>query len=151
MSESIQNYESDGTRLILYHKQSTSAMIRFLRLSDGGVCAFDPLPPLAEMVEEGEAIQTPKVKAHPAALLARAENWLDLPAGSLMLDGAFQAMVDIPGGARPVYLARFTTIDPPHEQADNVGARFVVLTQMRDLPPAELLLLGKAYKVIMED
>jgi hypothetical protein len=70
--------------------------------------------------------------------------------GSLELDTDFQAMVDLPGGACPVYLVRFDTTDPPHTEVARVGGRFAVLTEMRNLPPAELLLLGLAYKVIME-
>jgi hypothetical protein len=141
----------DGTRLIMYHKQVTSAMTRFLRMPDGGVCAFEPLPPMAQMVEEDDDIASPTVKTHPASLLSRAEQWLGLPAGGLELDSEFSALVDIPGGAQTVYLARFTSIDPPHDEVGRVGGRFVVLTETRDLPPAELLLLGRAYKVIMED
>ena len=42
-------------RLILYHKQSTSARTRFLRLSYGGICAFEPLPEPLELVPPGRA------------------------------------------------------------------------------------------------
>ena len=31
-------------RVILYHKQSTSARTRFLLFASGSVCAFEPIP-----------------------------------------------------------------------------------------------------------
>jgi len=43
-------------RLILVHKQRTSAMIRFLRFSHG-IVAPDPLPNLAELMGEDEQIE----------------------------------------------------------------------------------------------
>jgi hypothetical protein len=38
-------------RLILAHKQKTSGRLRFLRLAHGTV-AFDPLPPLSDLMED---------------------------------------------------------------------------------------------------
>ena len=39
----------------------------------------------------------------------------------------------------------------PFDAAERVGGRFIALTEGRGLPPAELDLLRRAYRVIMED
>ena len=52
-----------SARLILLHKQSTSARVRFLRLP-AGILAFMPLPAQAELRE----LQSPTVGAERSAL-----------------------------------------------------------------------------------
>ncbi|NTV97340.1 MAG: hypothetical protein HGA75_18320, partial [Thiobacillus sp.] len=51
-------------RLILAHKQRTSARVRFLRFPHG-LCAFQPLPTLSVVEEVGEG--DPAVAYHPNA------------------------------------------------------------------------------------
>lgn len=131
-------------RVILYHKQKTSARTLFLTLNET-VCLFDGLPPLATVLDED--YRSP-LALHPAAPLAQTEQRLHLPAGSLEAEGDFQVWVDTPNGPLAVLLARFTAIDPPRE-AVPLG-RFIALTEARSLPPAELELLRRAYAVIME-
>ena len=48
-----------------------------------------------------------------------------------------------------VYLAHFTSIDPPFEAAEAAGAAFIDLTQARGLPAAELALLRLAYEHVL--
>ncbi len=132
-------------RVILYHKQSTSARTRFLRYGYDSVCAPNSLPTLSQLVEgqgDGTAL-------HPTAVLQALEQQLDLPAGSLKADAEFQHQVEVPGGSIPIILAAFTTMDPPFDAAEQAGARFIDLTQARDLPAIELALLRKAYEVIL--
>lgn len=137
-------------RLIMYHKQSTSARTSFLRLGNGGVCAFEPFPTLAQVLGDGESnIDTPSVINHPAPLIAKVEQQLGMAANSLVAEREFLEQVDIPGKIVTVYLARFTTMDPPHQIVATTGCRFGLLTEFRDLPPVELELLRRAYKVIM--
>jgi hypothetical protein len=66
-------------RLIMYHKQSTSARTRFLKLAYGGVCGFAALPPEA-MIDEAPGASA-KVVTHPAAVLRDAEVHLGLHRG----------------------------------------------------------------------
>jgi hypothetical protein len=132
-------------RLILFHKQATSARTRFLRLAYGGVCAFDPLGANAEL------ISTPPgaVSTHPAAVLRAAAEQLTLPTGSLEHEPGFRYTVRDTQYDTQVLLARFTAIDPPFERAESLGASFIDLTQARGLAPVELHLLQRAYEVIL--
>ena len=45
----------ETVRIVLYHKQATSARTLFLRHADGSVCAPAPLPPLATVLAEDES------------------------------------------------------------------------------------------------
>jgi hypothetical protein len=130
-------------RLILYHKQKTSARTRFLRFADG-VLAFAPLPAASTVREEQGA-----VLAHPAAWLQEAETRLGLPAGALRAEPEFQAEAATPHGNVPVLLAECTAIDPPFAAAATAGGRFIAITEARDLPAVELELLRRAYEVIL--
>lgn len=140
----------EAARLIVYHKQSTSARLRFLRFAAHTVCGFGALPALAAVVEREEMARfDPAVVPHPAALPRRMEAELNLPAGSVELDGEFLARVDVPDGPLTVYLARFTSIDPPFGAAEQHGGSFIDLTQARDLPRPELELLRRVYQHVL--
>jgi len=146
----------ESARVILYHKQSTSAMTRFFRLNSEkageGVLVGRPLPQLATLIgsDESSSADVAGVVPHPGAIATEIEKWLALPAGSLQVDGDFMQLVEIPGAVVRVYLMRFTTIDPPFERAEAVDAAFVPLTQTRGLPPVQMELLRTAYATIME-
>ncbi len=130
-------------RLILYHKQKTSARTRFLLFADG-VLAFAPLPAASSVREDLCA-----VLPHPAAWLQQAEIRLGLAAGALRSEPEFQAEVATPDGNVPVLLAEFTAIDPPFAAAETAGGRFIAITEARGLPAVELELLRRAYEVIL--
>lgn len=134
-------------RLIFYHKQSTSARTRFLRLDHGGVCGCDALPAGATLL--GEETENPESACPPAALIAAAESRLALPGGSLEAERGYCCRVATPDGTIQVYLARFTAIDPPFDEVAVRGAAFIDLTQARGLPAVELALLRRAYEWIM--
>ena len=134
-------------RLILYHKQSTSARTRFLRLSYGGICAFEPLPEPLELVPPGEGPGS--LVSHPARLIRAAEQLLGLVPGSLEPESELRFRLRGADGETEVLLARFTAIDPPFESAAAAGGAFIDLTQARRLPPLELALLRLAYEQIM--
>ncbi|MEJ2059341.1 MAG: hypothetical protein P8Y64_02480 [Gammaproteobacteria bacterium] len=133
-------------RAILYHKQSTSALTRFMRLPYGGVCALGTLPTLVEL---GEGEPDTKLVVHPTLVLSRLRDWMDLPDDGLEHDIEFRAWLDTPDGPLPVHLVRFTGIDPPFAEAERIGAGFITLTEARTLPPVELQLLQQAYRVIL--
>ncbi len=130
-------------RLILFHKQKTSARTRFLRFADT-VLAFGPLAASATLCAE-----TGVVHPHPAAHLRAAEERLALPAGSLEAVADFDAGVATPDGTVPVLLAGFTSIDPPFAAAAEIGARFASITEARGLPAIELELLRRAYEILI--
>jgi len=140
---------ADSMRLVLYHKQATSARTRYLRLGVGGICAFQPLPGGAELSFEpceGKGDVLP----HPGAVIAAAEHWLGLDAGSLEFQGEFRARARSDGLNLSVFLLRFTDIDPPFHAADAVGASFIAITEVRGLAPAEMEILRRSYEYIME-
>lgn len=132
-------------RLILIHKQKTSARVRFLRLPEG-MLAFSPLPALAALRDEGYAAT---VSPHPAALLRDAEERLGLPADSIAAEAEFQAWADTPAGDVPVLLAYFTTIDPPFAAAESVGGKFIAMTEARSVSEIERHLLRRVYEHVI--
>jgi hypothetical protein len=133
-------------RLILYHKQATSARTRFLRFADT-LLAFTALPTLSAVRDEDAAQSS--VVAHPAPVLRQAEQRLGLAQGDLRAAADYYAEVDTPDGTVPVLLAEFTAIDPPFDAAVAIGGRFVAITEARGLPAVELELVRRAYAVIL--
>lgn len=133
-------------RLILVHKQKTSARVRFLRFAHG-MCGFAPLPALSVVEEEGEG-EAP-VAYHPNAWLRGAEQRLGLDSGALSAVPDYRATVQTPDGPVTIQLAAFETVDPPFEQAEALGGRFVAITEARGCSPVELELLRRAYAVVI--
>jgi hypothetical protein len=133
-------------RVILYHKQATSARTRFLRLDYGGACGFAPLPPGARLAGAEEAAEDSTAVA---AAVSAAEGFLGLDSGGLELQPGLRMRLEAPEGDLWVVLARFRDTDPPFALAEAKGARFVALTEMRGLPSLELELLRQAYEWIM--
>lgn len=132
-------------RLILAHKQSTSARVRFLCFAHG-ISAFEPLPPLSSF---DEATPAPHVVHHPAVYLHAAQERLGLPDGSLKHEPEFVAYVVTPDELIAVCLVVFTSIDPPFAAAEAVGARFIAITEARNFSEVELGLLRHAYPVLV--
>jgi hypothetical protein len=129
-------------RVILYHKQSASARTRFLRHAHDSIFAVEGLPGEALLCKD-------RIAWHPAATIADIEQRFAMERGSLEVQGRFAATVLTPQARVPVFLARFTSIDPPFYLADWLEGRFVDLTQARDLPAIELQLLRTAYELVM--
>jgi hypothetical protein len=132
-------------RLILIHKQKTSARVRFLRLPEG-ILAFSPLPELAALRDEDFDA---KVQVHPAAFIREAETRLGLPENSIAAEAEFQAWVDTPVGDVPILLAYFTTIDPPFAAAEGVGGKFIAMTEALSLAEIERNLLRRVYEYVI--
>jgi hypothetical protein len=132
-------------RVILYHKQATSARTRFLKFGHDSVLAFSPLPNLAQLStsDSSDAVM------HPAAAVQEVERTLGFDAGALKAEGEYHKSVEVPGGHIQVVLAAITSIDPPFDLAAKAGASFIDLTQARGLPRVELELLRGAYELIL--
>jgi len=133
-------------RLIMYHKQSTSARLRFIKLSTGTVCCFDPLPKLSQLIDDEP---NEKLALHPAAFVNEAAQRLGMETHELEAEGEYRARVDVPNDTIQIFLVRFTTIDPPFDAAAAQNAEFIELAQARNLPLVELELLRKAYDLVM--
>jgi hypothetical protein len=132
-------------RLLLAHKQKTSARVRFLLFAHG-LSAFEALPALSTVFEYPP---TSGVEAHPRYYLRGAEAALGLENGSLERVAEFNACVDTPDGVIRVRLATFTSIDPPFEAAERLGGKFIAITEARGCAPAEMELLRQAYGALM--
>ena len=135
-------------RVILYHKQATSAWLRFLRFANHSVCAFEPLPKLSMLMDD---VPEQSLVLHPAPIIRDAEQQLGLNPGDLEAEGEYQELVDVAGGPINILLARFTSIDPPFHLAERLQGRFIDLPDARDLTDTELLLLRKAYELLIGD
>ncbi|MGD8589673.1 MAG: hypothetical protein PVG22_12675 [Chromatiales bacterium] len=132
-------------RVILYHKQATSARTRFLKFSHESICAFSSIPKQAKLLEG----LPDSMVIHPAAVLNRVEEALGLANGCLKAEGEYHHCVSVPGETIQIILANITTLDPPFDIAEKIDARFLDLTQCRGLPQIELELLRHAYDLVM--
>jgi hypothetical protein len=132
-------------RVIFYHKQATSARTRFLKFATESVCGFEPIPMPATLLEQDVSTMV----NHPTPILNDAEKRLQLPAGSLKAEGEYRLTVEVPGSKIQIILGEITTMDPPFEEVEKVGATFIDLTQARGLPGIELELLRSAYELVL--
>lgn len=140
----------DGHRVILYHKQHTSARTLFVRFADGGVCVPEPLPPLASVLAEDDpAGELSPLAVHPASLAQALCRHLGLAADAVEIDAEFMARVDTPGQPLTVHLGRLKAMDPPRAEFAARGGRFCALTELRGQAPAEMELLRRAYQAIL--
>lgn len=135
-------------RLILYHKHSVSGRTLFLQLAET-VCQFDGLSAGSCVVESH--VGGNQVQADLSDLLSDAEHRLGLASGTLQLDREFSVAINETDHPVQIYLAQFTTLDPPQEQLAGQTGQFITLTEARRLPPTELELLRLAYSTIMDD
>ena len=141
----VGNATMNNCRMIFYHKQNTSARLRFLKFDSGSVCAFEPLPALSQIIDESiDASVNNSIVAYPAQLVRDAGKWLELEVGNMKVEADYHASVDSSAGTMKIFLTQFTTIDPPFETAEKINAQFIDLTEARSLPGVELELLRQA-------
>ncbi|GAB2880344.1 hypothetical protein GCM10027046_05510 [Uliginosibacterium flavum] len=134
----------NAPRLILCHKQMSSARLRFLSFTHG-LLAFDPLPS-ASRISIG--LPHTRIQAHPAAWARYTTDRLGMDASDLRVETDFHAEASLRfGGVHiPILLACFTSIDPPFEMAKQHGARFIAITEAQGATTQELALLRLAYE-----
>lgn len=132
-------------RVILYHKQATSARTRFVKFEGNTILGFAPVARLARV----DNAKSGNTRFHPSAILRETEKRLDFEYEALEAEPEFQHSIDIPGEVIQVILAKITTMDPPFEEVEAQGGSFIDLTQARGLPAVELELLRSAYELIL--
>lgn len=135
-------------RLILFHKQHTSARTLFLRHANGSVVTPLPLPPLSMLLDEDEASLPQEVYVHPAMLARDYCLGLGQEPSLLQIEAEFHQRVETAQTVLDIYLARFTCIDPPRALFADSG-KFCAITELRGGHPAEMGLLQKAYEAIL--
>ncbi len=132
-------------RLVLCHKQATSARLRFFCHGDS-ILVFDPLPPDRQLHDEDFDAG---VEVHPAPLVQAAERRLGLAAGSITAEAGFHAWLSTAAGDVPVLLAAFQSTDPPFDAAERAGGRFIAMTDARRLDAIERELLRRVYEYLL--
>jgi len=130
-------------RFVFCHKQKTSARLHFLRF-EHGVLAFSPLPHGAQ-VHSGYT--NSMVRAHPVAWTCHVETALGLKPHSLCSEPDFHVEARA-GEVDPIsiLLACFTSIDLPKDAAQRLGARWVLITETKDIPTVELEVVHLVYE-----
>lgn len=137
----------ENNRLIIYHKQSVSARVRFFVLN-GSVCHFDGLPPLSKIIDS--SIDEDQIVDYPETLIASSTKQLGLSSDILEIEKSFQAIVKTDDLRIEVYIARFTTVDLPTEQVASLGGKFITITEAMRLPSVEIELLRLVYSFLMD-
>ena len=132
-------------RVILFHKQSTSARLRFLKFSYNSVCAFESIPMPANVHAD---LQRPTAM-HPAPVIQKAADELGLSIDDLKVEEGYRFDVEVPGEYIRILLVGITSMDPPFSEAEAIQARFIDLTEARGLPGIELELLRGAYEYLL--
>ncbi len=138
------------TRVIILHKHPVSAKVRFLKQAYGGVCGFEPLPKLAEVMDDAVSEKEDNVISHPKVICQETERFLGLEEDSLELEAEYFERVDVPNGVVNVYLVAIKGNDTPDEALAQKNTSLHLITEMRGLPPAEMELLRRAYVAVME-
>ncbi|MDJ0898038.1 MAG: hypothetical protein QNJ55_04445 [Xenococcus sp. MO_188.B8] len=137
----------DNKRLIIYHKQAASARILFFALN-GSICHCDGLPPESKIVDN--SIEEDRVIDYPETLIPTIKKRLELSSNILEIEKQFIAIAKSKDLTLDIYLARFTTIDPPREQLKHLGGKFIPIVEARTFPAVELELLGLVYSFLMD-
>lgn len=130
-------------RILLCHKQKTSACLQFLRFSHGMMMPA-PLPENAAI----HPTNTPaRVRIHPAAWTLHLAEQLKLPAHMLAVEPEFHAEAHSP--TQPpitILLAQFNSIDLPRDVARQTHAQWISITDTAGISAAELTVLRLAYE-----
>ncbi len=137
----------DNNRLIIYHKQAASARILFFALN-GSVCHCDGLPSESKIVDS--SIEEDRVIDYPETLIPTIKQRLEISSNILEIEKTFIAIAKSEDLEINIYLARFTTIDPPREELKHTGGKFIPIVEARTFPAVELKLLGLVYSFLMD-
>ncbi|MEM9511003.1 MAG: hypothetical protein AAGA16_25595 [Cyanobacteria bacterium P01_E01_bin.35] len=137
----------EKNRFVMYHKQSASARILFFTLNSS-ICHFNALPTNSKIVES--SIEEERVVEYPENLLPSIKKQFSISSNILKIETKFQAIAKSDDSTIAIYLANFTTVDPPREQLAHLGGKFISIIEARSLPSIEVELLGLAYSFLMD-
>lgn len=137
----------EKNRLIMYHKQSASARILFFTLN-GSVCHFNALPTDSKIVDS--SIEGDRVVEYPENLMPNIKEQFGISSNILEIETTFQAIAQSEESKIKIYLASFTSLDPPREQLADLGGKFISIIEARSLPSVEVELLDLAYSFLMD-
>ena len=135
-------------RFLLYHRQPVSSRLLFVRHASGSVLTPRPLPFLSTPIEEDAPDQ--KIDLLQQITLGMQLNVaLDFEPGMLLVEREFLRRAEIPRALVNVHLARFTTLDPPHEEVQYKGGKFCSITDLQGGHPVEMAMLRWAYQFLL--
>jgi len=143
------NLEFKNTRVILFHKHPISANLHFLSFPHGGVSAFKKLPTLSAIVDDTDDIDRFGITLHPAVVSAWAEKKLQLTSGSLRTEPEFHETIEVPNGHIQVFLTGIASDQALQETQAKNEVKLLGLLECIGMSPVEMLLLQRAYRVIM--
>lgn len=130
-------------RILLCHKQKTSARLQFLRFPHGMMMPA----PLPADVAIHPANTPAQVRFHPAAWTHHLAGLLKLPEHTLTVEPEFHAEAHSP--TQPpitILLAQFNSIDAPRDIAKQAHAQWISITDTEGISAAELNILRLAYE-----
>lgn len=134
-------------RVVVYHKQKTSARLRFLIFDGAFAAGPEPMGEDAIVdLENDDAPEPKQVEILPSVLVAPLAERLGLLSAHLRAEVPPLAEVTTPAGKVEVFAICCDTEDPPFDEAASIGAAFKELTEARGLPRTELELMRRVYK-----
>lgn len=135
-------------RFLLYHLQSISSRLLFVRHASGSVLTPRPLPFLSSPVEEDEPERSIDL-IQQLSLGVQLNADLGFEAGMLLVEREFVRRAEIPRAVVDIHLARFTTLDPPHTEVQLKGGKFRPITELHGGHPVEMATLRWAYEFLL--
>ena len=139
------------SKFIFFHKQSTSARMRFLVFENGSVLSGSPLPDLSVLEDEiQQDYDEHTVISFPSNGLGDVVQSLNIDLKDVAIKFPNLTTIETPSGTPVVHGVEFTLIDPPFSEVEKSGARFIEMTQARQLSNIDMEILRRVYVNAME-
>lgn len=123
-----------------------------MRHATGSVLAPSPLPFLSSPCDyDDAAAANPLGLAQQVDLALRINADLGFEPGLLVIEPEFLRRAEIPRAVVDVYLARFSTHDPPFAAVRAAGGELHPITELRGAHPVEMAMLRWAYEHLLMD
>ena len=135
----------DQNRVILCHFDSYSCALVFARYG-ATILAPSPLPESATPMPAPDAVDD---QHDPDAVLDAMVAQLALNPAQLDMDDVFEAWMYSDSGPIRIHLARFSTLDAPHQSIEPFDGVFKPISEMRKMPMIELNLMRQIFNQIM--
>lgn len=132
-------------RFVFYHKQATSARMRFMVFDTGSVLSGAPLPTLSVLEEVERDYDEETIVAFPANGLGAVVDGMGIDKKDVAMKFPDVATVQTPQANLPVHGVQFTNIDPPFDEIEKVGGKFIEMTQARQLHHVDMEIVRRIY------
>ena len=132
-------------RFVFYHKQPTSARMRFMVFDTGSVLSGPSLPILNVVEEVERDYDDEDVVAFPNNGLGAVLDQIGVPKGDAAMAFPDVASVDTADGPVAIHGVKFTEIDPPFDTIEKAGGKFIEMTQARQLSATDMEIIRRIY------